>query len=92
MAILNFFLDVFGKKRGVGGGVVALQSFWSLKKDTRTFHFRSNESSLDLLGPLVPYDQPWKKKIQTNKHPSVTILLAKKRNFHIFVDRKLIPL
>ena len=58
----------------VGGGLDALQFFWSLKKGTRTFHFRQNEPSCDILGPLGRYDDPWgkekkKKKKQINTHP-----------------------
>ena len=37
-----------GKKKH-GSGIVALQTFWSLKKDTRTFNFRSSDSSHDLI-------------------------------------------
>jgi hypothetical protein len=37
------------KKRGVGGARAALQYLWSLKKGTRTFDFRSNEPSSNLL-------------------------------------------
>ena len=40
MAISKFWSVDFGKKMSVGGGLDALQFFWSLKKDTRTFHFR----------------------------------------------------
>ena len=62
--------------------------FWSLKKGTRTFHFRQNEPSCDILGPLGQYDDPWGKK-QTNKHTPVICLLAKNTKFHFFVDRSL---
>ena len=56
----------------VGGGLDALQFFWSLKKDTRTFHFRYiSVPSCDILVPLDRYDDPWEKekrrKKQTNK-------------------------
>ena len=56
----------------VGGGLGALQFFWSLKKGTRTFYFRSNEPSRKILGPLGRYNHPWekeknKKQKQTNK-------------------------
>ena len=50
----------------VGGGLSALQFFWSLKKGTRTFHFRSIEPSREILGPLGRCDHPWEKK-QTHK-------------------------
>ena len=46
----------------VGEGLDALQYFWSLRKGTRTFNFRSNEPSRKILGPLFRNDQPWKKK------------------------------
>ena len=73
----------------VGGGLGALQFFGSLKKGTRTFHFRENEPSCDILAPLGRYDDPWenKTKKQTNKHAPVICLLAKNTKFHIFVDR-----
>ena len=51
------------------------QFFWSLKKSTITFSFRSNEPSCNILGPLGQYDHPRKKK---TKHTSVIFLLAKK--------------
>ena len=78
----------------VGGGLDALQFFapifWSLKKGTRTFHFRYNEPSCDILGALDRYDDPWKKKNKKkNKHAPVICLLAKNTKFHIFVDRSL---
>ena len=69
----------------MGGGLGALQFFWSLKKGTRTFHFGSNEPSRKILGPLGRYDHPWKKKTKTNKHASVICLLAKNTKFHIFL-------
>jgi hypothetical protein len=77
----------------LGGGQVALQFFWSLKKGTRTFNFRSNEPSYDILVLLDLYDHPWEKKTnkQTNKHASI-FLLAKNTKFHIFADRTFKPL
>ena len=39
------FLRFWGRR----GGQVALQSFWSLKKGTKTFHFSLNEPSHDIL-------------------------------------------
>ena len=56
----------------VGGGLGALQFFGSLKKGTRTFNFRWNEPSCDILGPLGRYDHPEKNKQknkQINMHP-----------------------
>ena len=92
MAISKFLSGDFGKKMSMGGGLVALHFFWSLKKGTRTFNFRSNEPSHDILGPLGRYDHPWGKEKKTNKHASVIFLLAKNGKFHIFVDRSLKPL
>ena len=53
----------------VGGGLGALRFFWSLKKGTRTFHFRSEEPSHIILGPLSRYDHPCEKENnkKTNK-------------------------
>ena len=42
----------------MGWGLVALQSFWSLKKGARAFNFRSNESSPGILGPLDQRNLP----------------------------------
>ena len=40
MAMSEFGFGDFGEKISVGGGLGALQFFWSLKKGTATFHFR----------------------------------------------------
>ena len=40
MAISVSWSDDFGKMISVGGGLGALQFFWSLKIGTRTFYFR----------------------------------------------------
>ena len=40
MAISEFWSGYFGKIISVGGGLGALRIFLSLKKGTRTFHFR----------------------------------------------------
>jgi hypothetical protein len=53
MAISKFLSDDFRGEMSVGGGLTALQYFWSLKKDTRTLDFRLNEPSLDLIGSPV---------------------------------------
>ena len=45
--------------------------FWSVKKGTRTFNFRSNEPSHDNLGPLGRYDHPWEKKTKTKKQTRI---------------------
>ena len=51
-----------------GGGLGALQFFWSLKKGTRNFHFRSKESPHKILESLGQYDHPREKeKKQTSK-------------------------
>jgi hypothetical protein len=55
---LKIFIKVFWRKWNWGCWLVALQSVWSLKKGTRTFSFRSNPPSPDLLGPLFQYEQP----------------------------------
>ena len=91
MAISEFWSVDFGKTISVGGGLGALQFFWSLKKATRTLHFRYNEPSYKILGPLGRYDHPWEKKNkkQTNKHASVICCLAKNTKFYIFVDKSL---
>ena len=78
----------------MGGGLGALQFFWSLKKGTRTFHFRQNEPSCNILGPLGRYDDPWgkekkKQKKTINKHAPMICLLAKNTKFRIFIDRSL---
>jgi hypothetical protein len=68
--------------RGGREGLAALKHFWSLKKGTRTFDFRSNEPYPNILLSLVRYDYPWRKKNKkkTNKHASVIFLLAKMHN------------
>ena len=48
------------------------QSFWSLKKDTRTFNFCSHEPSLDMLGPLDRYDHTSKQQ-KTTKNQQTRI-------------------
>ena len=40
MDISDFWSGDFGEKMSVEGGLGTLQFFWSLKKGTRTFHFR----------------------------------------------------
>ena len=45
MAISKFWSGDFGENMSVGGGLEALQYFWSLKKGTRTFNSRK-------MGPL----------------------------------------
>ena len=85
MAISEFWSDYLGKNEREGPRC-PLIFFWSLKKGTRTFHFRSNEPSRKILGTLGRYDHPWEKENkktnkQTNKHASVICLLAKNTNF-----------
>ena len=68
MDISEFWSGDFWEKMSVGGGLGALQFFWSLKKGTRPFKFRYNEPFRDILGPLSRYDHPWgKKNKQKNK-------------------------
>ena len=43
------------------------QSFWSLKKGTRTYNSRSHQPSPNLLGPLIRYDLPSGKANYKNK-------------------------
>ena len=61
MASSEFRSGNFGKTISVGGGLSALQFFWSLKKGIRTFNYSQNEPSCDILGPLDRYDHPWGK-------------------------------
>ena len=72
-------------------GLGALQFFWLLKKGTRTFHFRQNEPSCNILGPIGRYNDPWEKekKQQTNKHAHVICLLAKKYGIPHFCRQEL---
>jgi hypothetical protein len=49
MAISKFWLDVFGEKVGVKGGLVALQSLSTIKKGTSPLNFQSNEPFLKFL-------------------------------------------
>ena len=53
-----FLIRRLWEKISVGGGLGALQFFWSLKKGTRTFHVCSNKPSRKILGPLGRYDHP----------------------------------
>ena len=78
MAISKFLSDDFGKKWR-GRWPSSPPFFWSLKKDIRTFNFRLNEHSSDILGLPGWYDHPWEKKI-INKHTSMIFLLEKIRN------------
>ena len=82
----NFDPTTLGKNER-GRGPRCPPIFCSLKKGTRTFHFRSNVPSRKILRPLGRYNHPWEKEKKTNKHASVICLLAKNTEFHIFVDR-----
>ena len=53
---LKIVIERFWEKRGSERGLVAIQSFESLKKGTRTFNFLSNKPLHDILGPLGRYD------------------------------------
>jgi hypothetical protein len=46
---LKIWLDLFGEKVGVRGGVVALQSLSIIKKGTSPLNFQSNEPFLKFL-------------------------------------------
>ena len=43
MAVWKFWLDVFGEMVGVWGGLVILQSFLTIIKDSSPFNFQLNE-------------------------------------------------
>ena len=76
------FVPVTWGKMSVGGGLVAVQFFWSLKNDTKTFNLHFNEPSRNILGPLGRYDHLWEKTPnKTNKCKSVIFLLAKNSTF-----------
>ena len=70
MAISEFDSTTLEKNER-GRGPRCPPIFWSLKKSTRTFHFRLNEPSCKVLGPLGPYNHPWEKekKKKINTHP-----------------------
>jgi hypothetical protein len=53
---------------------------------TRTLNLRLNEFFSDILGPLARYNQPREEQKKTEKHASVTFLLAENANFHCFED------
>ena len=53
------------KERGRGPSCPPI--FRSLKKNTRTFNFRSNQLSSNILGPLDRYDHPWRKQKKKKK-------------------------
>ena len=63
---IKILIGRFRGKYGEGGGLAALQSFWSLKKGTRAFNFCPNEPSNTIQGPQSQYDHPWKKQQQIN--------------------------
>ena len=51
----------------MGGSLVALQSFGHLKIGTKTFNFRVNEPSPDILVPLFRYDNPLEERPNRKK-------------------------
>ena len=57
----NFDGTILGKKKDGGHGLVALQSFRSLKKGTRALNLRSNEPSYNILIPVSQYNHPFEK-------------------------------
>ena len=60
MAVSKFVFIDFGKNER-GRGPRCPPIFCSLKKGTRNFHIRYNDSSCEILGPLGRYDDPWEK-------------------------------
>ena len=89
MAISKFWSVDFGKNER-GRGPRCPPIFWSLKKGTRTFNFRSewalsrhSRTTWSIRSPLG------KKQKKTNKYTPVISLLAKNTKFHIFVDKSL---
>ena len=67
---LKILIGQFWGKSGGGGSLVALQSFCSLKKGTRTFNFRLIKSFHDILGLLGQTITPEKNNNkQINMHP-----------------------
>ena len=77
MATQNFDWTTLRKIGGWEGRLIAQQSLRSFKKGNRNLNFHSSEPFLDIPGRLVQCDHSWRK--QTNKHPSVIFLLAKKK-------------
>ena len=69
----------------MAGGLVALRSFWLLKKGTIIFNFCSNEPFPSILRLLVDAITTRENK-QKNKHASKIFLLAKITNIHILAD------
>ena len=91
MAISEFWSGDFGEKMSVGGGLGALQFFWSLERvlelliSVRMSHFATFwDHWFDTITP-----EKKQNKKTTNKRASVICLLAKNAIFHIFVDRGL---
>ena len=66
MALPNFDSVTSGKNYR-GRGPRGPRFFWSLKKCTKTFNVRLNESSCNILGSLGRYGHPEKKRKQKNK-------------------------
>jgi hypothetical protein len=56
---------------GVGGGLVALRSFSTIKKGTRTLNFQSNDPPLKFLRQTLPYEVPLGKKIIINNNKTL---------------------
>jgi hypothetical protein len=59
MAILKFWLDVFGEMVGMEGVLAAFQSLWTIKKGTSYSNFQSNEPFSKFLRQLLRYELPW---------------------------------
>ena len=65
--VVSKFGQVTLEKNKHGSGPSAFQCFRLLKKDTRTFNFRSNELSHDILGPVGSIQSPLEKKTTKNE-------------------------
>ena len=82
MAISKLLLDVFGEILGVGGGLVALQSFSTTKKDTNPFNVQSNELFLKFSRQQTAIlkflsDTFWENTRLGGMHPPITLNLKK---------------
>ena len=66
MAVLKFWLDVFGETVGVEGVLAAFQSLLTIKKGTSYSNFQSNEPFSKFLRQLLRYELPWYGKKNNN--------------------------
>ena len=78
---LKILIGRFLEKAWHGRGPSCPPFFWSFNKSTRSFHYRYNEPSSDILGQLCQY----KKKTKKNTHTFVIFLVIKKnKNPHFY--------